>query len=291
MNNFNQLGDKIFNNMWMMKPSLLKTYASNYNKLIKGEMSICGEGETLQSIVELMMAEMNKGSFIDGKLQVVPVWGSLMKNPSLLEQVFFGATGYDDIETNINAALANKDVEAIMLDFRSGGGSVLGCEECSAFIQYANTIKPVYAFNGEMMLSAAYALGVNAETIFVTPSSMNAMVGVWSVHVDATQQYKDAGLVLDVFSAGEDKLIDADFTTLTKEQKDYLQSTIDRDYQHFVNHVVEQRAMPKVNADMVIKEWRARIYDGIQSVELGSGDRLVRSQKDTRQIINEHLTA
>lgn len=108
---------------------------------------------------------------------VLPVTGPLFRYANLFTQVS-GASSYDVLARDFNAALENPDVEAILLNVDSPGGDVNGNSEFSDMIYSARGKKPVWAYIGGSGQSAAYWIASSADQVIVSDTAMVGSIGV-----------------------------------------------------------------------------------------------------------------
>src|SRR6185295_18331602 len=117
-----------------------------------------------------------------GRVALVPVQGPLSCRDSWLNR-FFGWSSYETVARDFLAACENDDIGAIVLDIDSPGGDATGCGELSKLIAGARGRKPIVAYCGGAMCSAAYWLGSAADRIVTDPSGMLGSIGVRTVMV------------------------------------------------------------------------------------------------------------
>ena len=82
---------------------------------------------------------------------------------------------YDAIRSQLDAALQDPNIRAIVLRLETPGGSAAGCQECYDAIKAADAIKPCYAYADQYCFSAGTYLAVACRTI--TASSVGANFG------------------------------------------------------------------------------------------------------------------
>lgn len=129
---------------------------------------------------------------VDG-VAVVPIAGPLSSKDNWLS-VLFGASSYETIAKDFRAALDSSEVKAIVLDIDSPGGNAEGCGELSKLIYSARGKKPIVAYVGGAMCSAAYWVGSAADRIVVDPSALVGSIGVRTVMVDASALMETMGI-------------------------------------------------------------------------------------------------
>jgi signal peptide peptidase SppA len=164
---------------------------------------------------------------VEGGIGTVALRGPMMRNPDVIDQLVFGATDTEEVLAAVHEASEREDVQAILLDIDSPGGSVNGTPELAAAVSAASKIKTVYAFSAGQMCSAAYWVASQCDAVYATPSARVGSIGVILPVVDSSEAFAQAGLKMEVFAAGKFKSAGTPGTSLTDEQKDWLQSEVE----------------------------------------------------------------
>jgi len=158
---------------------------------------------------------------------IIAIHGPMMRNPDLLCRVLFGATDIEEVIRAVNTAAEWPDVQAVLLDVDSPGGSVSGTPELAQAVADLCKAKYTYAFSGGQMCSAAYWVASQCDAIYATPSARIGSIGVILPVVDSSQAYKQAGLQVEVFAAGKFKSTGTPGVSLTDEQRAWLQADVE----------------------------------------------------------------
>ena len=164
---------------------------------------------------------------VEGGIGTVALRGPMMRNPDVIDQLVFGATDTEEVLAAVHEASEREDVQAILLDIDSPGGSVNGTPELAAAVAAASKSKAVYAFSAGQMCSAAYWVASQCDAVYATPSARVGSIGVILPVVDSSEAFAQAGLKMEVFAAGKFKSAGTPGTSLTDEQKDWLQSEVE----------------------------------------------------------------
>jgi len=164
---------------------------------------------------------------VEGGMGTVALRGPMMRNPDVIDQLVFGATDTEEVLAAVHEAAEREDVQAILLDIDSPGGSVNGTPELAAAVAAASKSKTVYAFSAGQMCSAAYWVASQCDAVYATPSARVGSIGVILPVVDSSEAFAKAGLKMEVFAAGKFKSAGTPGTSLTEEQKDWLQSEVE----------------------------------------------------------------
>lgn len=204
--------------------------------------------------------EQNKPfAFANGKA-IIPVHGVLINR---FAYSWSFATGYNFIRAQLAAALADPDVDGIVLDVNSRGGMVAGCRETADAIYAAN--KPVLAMVDSQCFSAAYFLASQAKRIVVTPSGEAGSIGVVLMHMDVSKMMADVGVAVTFVYAGAHKVDGNPYEPLPESVRAEVQVEIDTVYDDFVSAVVRGRDM----TDAAVRDTEARCYLAAEALTLG----------------------
>jgi signal peptide peptidase SppA len=206
---------------------------------------------------------------IVGGFAVVRVSGVLMKNPGLIERLYYGAIDTDEVIDAVSRGMALPDTHSLVLDIDSPGGTVTGIPELGTAIMAANSAKPVFAFTDRLMASAAYWLAAGATSIYSTPSAELGSIGVYMPFYDYTEFLKQVGIKVELFTSGKYKGAGFPGTSLTEDQRDQFQSQINDIYNLFASHVAINRG--SIESD----DMQGQTYIGKKAVQKGFADRLV----------------
>ena len=104
---------------------------------------------------------------IRNNVAVIPIHGPLFRYANLFT-VISGATSYELLARDFNAALENQEVKAILFDIDSPGGEVNGCSELADMIYQARGKKPIIAYASGNCCSGAYWIAAACDEIVVT---------------------------------------------------------------------------------------------------------------------------
>lgn len=156
---------------------------------------------------------------------IVSVKGPLVAGSAGFMRLF-GITGYSDIQAAVAEAVKSKDVKSIMLDVKSGGGMVDGADETSQFVRQAAGIKPVLAYAGGTMGSAAYWVGSAANRILASRTSLVGSLGVVVVAMDRSKKLEKEGVTAHVVRSGKWKMLVNGVEPLGELALDQLQSMV-----------------------------------------------------------------
>ena len=133
-------------------------------------------------------------------IAVLSLKGTMMKNPSALEQAFIGATCTQSFTNQVNEIRNDPNIMGVILDVDSGGGSVQGVIEASDAVRELHKIKPVVTYTDGLMASASYWVGSQATAIVASPSARVGSIGVYVPVADYSENYSQQGIEVEVIS-------------------------------------------------------------------------------------------
>lgn len=201
---------------------------------------------------------------------IVPLRGLLV--PSI---DFFGARipgGTAVFRDSLREALRHPDVESILLDVDSAGGSTDGIEEAASELFEARKTKRIVASINALGASAAFWIASQAHELTMTPSGHAGSIGVMAVHLDVSERAKREGLAISIISAGRFKHEASEWAPLTPGARDHLQGLVDDRYQAFVRDVARGR---KVSAATVERDFgQGRVHHARQALAARMVDRI-----------------
>jgi ClpP class serine protease len=212
-----------------------------------------------------------------GNAGIIPIRGPLIQHGSLLEKSC-GVMSYDDIRGMMNEAVEAYDAgkcEQIIFDIDSPGGEHVGCLELAreiAMLQEQDY--PVHAWCERQMASAAYMLAAGCVSIGMTESAMGGSIGSMIGFLDTSEAMAQQGVKAEIIASGKYKSTGHEGTSLSDEQREYLQGLVDQCAAQFYEHVNDWR--PQVDSESM----QGQQFLGSDMVEKGLADVLSPSMDD-----------
>ncbi|MCF7787786.1 MAG: S49 family peptidase [Prosthecobacter sp.] len=177
--------------------------------------------------IQLPDASRNALLSVSDGIGIIDLHGPLMRQPDLISSLLFGATDMDLVTAAIAEAVARDDVQSILIDINSPGGTVNGTPELAQAVADAAKLKTTYAFSAGQMCSAAYWIASQCDAIYATPSARVGSIGVMLPFIDSTEKFRSEGLKVEVFAAGKFKGMATPGVPLSEEQRALIQSDIE----------------------------------------------------------------
>jgi len=244
--------------LWSIRPEALSALDAAMERFRSGAVDI----EALAAADE---DERDDYRLRDG-VAIIPVTGVMRKRATF----FGGAAGTVALAETVTAALEDPDVEALLLDIDSPGGTVSGTEAFSDIIYAARQQKPVVAFGNGQMCSAAYWAGSAADRVIVERTADVGSIGVLCLHADWSKFDERMGVKYTVLHAGEFKAVGSDVAPLSDRDRAVIQAELDTIYAIFIDTVARNRG---VDAEAVRKDMAdGRVFIGRTAVAAGLAD-------------------
>lgn len=182
-------------------------------------------------------------------------------------------TSSQDIVYFIQEADANKQVEVILLNINSPGGSAVASDEIAVAIKA--TEKPTAALIREAGASGGYWIASATDYIIANRMSITGSIGVISSYMEFSGLMEKYGVGYERFVAGEKKDLGTPFRQSTKEERTILQGKMDKIHQFFIEEVAQNRQLPEAK----VKELATgEFFLGVEALELNLIDEVGNAQ-------------
>ncbi|RLJ20790.1 peptidase s49 [bacterium endosymbiont of Escarpia laminata] len=195
--------------------------------------------------------------------------------------------GYQQIARMFEAALADADVQAIVLNMDSPGGEVGGVFDLADQIYSARGIKPIHAVAGNLSASASYLLSSAASEISITSTGWAGSIGVVMRHVDMSAALEKEGLSITHIYAGSHKVDGHPFAALPEDVRGQYQAEIDKLYGMFTGAVSRYRNI----SEEAVRGTEAQVFMGDRAVEQRLADRVETPDQLIQRLSGQHRQA
>jgi protease-4 len=212
-------------------------------------------------------------------------WG---KKPEVAVIYALGACAMDEgitarkLVKDVEAAVKNKNIKAIVLRVDSPGGDGLASDLIAEALKKAKGIKPVIVSQGYVAASGGYWLSMYADTIVAAPNTITGSIGViggWYYNKELKEKF---GITTDFVKRGDHADLGFGFTfpfigvslpdrDLTTDEHKKMEHSIKSLYNEFVNKVAYGR---NVSYDAIEPIAQGRVWSGYDGFENGLVDKL-----------------
>ena len=200
-------------------------------------------------------------------IAVISILGTLVRRTGAMDAAS-GLTSYASISAQIDAAINDPNVDAVLLDIDSPGGEAGGAFDLADEIVSARSTKPIWAVANDDAFSAAYAIACSAERIYLTRTGGVGSIGVIALHVDQTQRDALDGYRYTAIYAGDRKNDLSPHLPLSNEASTALQTEVDRLYEMFVSTVATNRGLDA----QAVRDTQAGLFYAGDAIEAGFAD-------------------
>lgn len=169
----------------------------------------------------------------------ISVSGAIMP---LYDETFSESVSSKDVTQKIADAEKNDDIDAIIVDIDSPGGSAAAGEEIAVALRRAE--KPTVALIRDQGLSAAYYAATGADLIVASQYSDVGSIGITGSYLDYAQQNEEGGLRYHELTSGKFKDAGSPDKPLTQEERDLFLRDITIMHDQFVEAVAMNRNLP-----------------------------------------------
>ena len=183
--------------------------------------------------------------------------------------VMFGMADVSQLLADVRALAKDDTIRSVVLDIDSPGGSVAGTPELANAVAQLASVKPVIAWTGGLMASAAYWLAAGASAIYAAQGASVGSIGVYMPFLDLSRMYSAAGVEVDVIKPDELTYKGAGFpgTSLTPEQREQMVERSREIYTDFAGFVASRRRVaPETMRGQVLYTPSARAANLIDSI-------------------------
>lgn len=197
----------------------------------------------------------------------IPITGTMFRHADLLSAIS-GGVSYATLRKDLQAALDDSSVAAILLNVDSPGGEVNGCAELADAIYTARSVKPIAAYVGGSGCSAAYWLASAAERVYCASTSQLGSIGTCASYVDSSKADEASGKrTIQIKSTqSPDKNVDPS----TDRGAALAQQRLDAVAEVFIGDVARFRG---VDAKTVARDFgRGGVLIGADAVRVGMAD-------------------
>jgi signal peptide peptidase SppA len=230
----------VFDVPWAMEPRKLKQVAELVSFRAAGGRFSSEEIERRLAAAAQFNGDRTGGGAV-GSVAIIPMYGALSQRMSLMEDMS-GGTSVEAMRADLDDALKDTAISAIVFDIDSPGGSTDGVPEFAAYVRsVVGQGKRIIACVNTLCASAAYWIASQCDQIVCTPSGEVGSIGVFAAHEDDSEALEMQGVAITLVSAGPYKTELSSFAPLTDDARAALQDQIDTFYGMFLGDVARGR--------------------------------------------------
>ena len=156
-----------------------------------------------------------------------------------------GAGMVADIKNQLDQAVADKHVKAIVLRVNSPGGEVTASDIIYNAVKKAAKVKPVVVYMDSLAASGGYYVSCGATKIVASETTLTASIGVIIETMNYSELFGKVGLSMTAFTSGAFKDSLSGARPMREDEKVYVQNLVNQMYDRFLGIVSEARGVPK----------------------------------------------
>lgn len=198
----------------------------------------------------------------------VPLHGTIVNRAGMMDRMS-GATSPQSVQEKLRSAAADEDVDRIVLNIDSPGGTVAGTMQTANTVAEVAGEKEVVAVGENTIASAAYWIGTHATKLVVGEGAQVGSIGVIAVHRDYTERLEEEGIESTIVRIQGDKALGHPEEPLSDEAREQWEERLSGYYDLFVEAVAGSM---NVSETTLRQDIGSRSYMGREAVGLGLAD-------------------
>lgn len=207
-------------------------------------------------------------------IAVLPISGTLVHKLGGMRP-FSGMTGYDGITARLQQAMADPEVNGILLDIDSPGGQSSGVFDCADMIYRLRDKKPIWALANEQACSAAMLIAAACHKRLVTQTAHIGSIGAIMAHTNHAQRLEKQGIEVTLIYSGAHK---ADLTGTKALSEDVL-SQCQREVDSIRTLFAQKVARYTDLSIEAVLATEAATYRGQAGIDIGLADEMVNASE------------
>lgn len=287
MNQYPHLAARVFNTPLLIHPQKLDAIIAGLGPRLLGTQApivIAGDLASASLPAEMFSTRRGKADaergykVVDG-VAVVSVSGVLAHRTRFDSATSDFVLGYNSIAADLEHAIGNDDVHAVLAVFDTPGGEAQGAFEFSDRVHGLRGKKPMVAIADGLMASAGYLGGSAFDEVVVTQTGYVGSIGVVMRHVDFSGALAADGVKVTHIFAGAHKVDGNPYEPLPDAVRADYQAEIDGLMTMFIDAVARNTGLDP----MAVRKTQAATYRGVSAVAAGLASRI----GTTDQLISE----
>lgn len=259
----------ILTSPWAITPEMLRTICDIYDRHLRGEKV---DLEAMEASIGKRLQNEPQGYTVQDGIAVMPIVGVISKRANLFTRIS-GGVSTQLLQRDLQEALNDDQVDAIILEIDSPGGTVDGTQAIAQYIREAAQQKPMAAVADGRMASGGYWIGssVGKGNLFIADdTTVVGSIGVVAAHVDRSEAERQRGLRVTEITSGAYKRIASEHAPLTPEGYASIKEVTDHIYSVFVNEVAANRG---TDPETVLRDMAdGRVFLGRKALAAGLVD-------------------
>jgi protease-4 len=196
-----------------------------------------------------------QGFILSGKNTYNPALGTVLGDASVIR--------------DLEAAVRDDDVAAIVLRIDSPGGDAMASDAIGHAVERATKAKPVVVSMVDMAASGGYMMAYRASRIVALPTTLTGSIGSFTGKLNVHGLYDKLGLTKDFVTRGDYPLLWSDYHDWSAREESLVAREHWDDYNRWIADVAAHRNLAAAAVDSV---GRGRVWSGKQALGIGLVD-------------------
>lgn len=218
----------VTNGLWLIEETVALNLGHNVARLLSGEgFWNEAEFELKKKDPEFLIIEASGGSFYASNINKAPAGSVAVINISgpIMKEDNCGDPGTKTYESMILKASENPNIDGIILQIDSPGGTVSGTQSLANVVR--NASKPIVTYAEDLMASAAYWIGSSAKYVFAaTNTTRIGSIGTMFAFADMQPAWEKLGVKFHEINATASTEKNADFAEARKGNYDQIRKNM-----------------------------------------------------------------
>jgi len=202
----------------------------------------------------------------DRKIAVIHAQGNIGGRENTVNPVLGLMMGHETINRELERALRDDDVVAIVLRVDSGGGESLASDLMGHKVELASSRKPVVVSMVDVAASGGYMMSYRASRILADPMTITGSIGSISGKFDLSGFYAKIGLDHSHVSAGPNARFMKDDQPFSPDEFELLHNRHEASFQEWIDDVARARNLTVPEVERLAM---GRVWTGRQAVQNG----------------------
>lgn len=233
------------------------------------------------SMIKIFIGDASSVS--NGNVALIPISGVILSEDYGTFPPSGGVASSLTIVEMLKKAEANPNIDAVVLQINSPGGSPVATDEIASEIKLLK--KPVVAMIREMGASGGYWIASSTEHIVANRMSFTGSIGVIGSYVGFEGLMNDYNITYNRLVAGKYKDMGTPYKGLTGEERMLYQGILDKLHDFFIDEVTANRNLPREN---VVALAEGQVFLGVDALKLGLVDELGGQREVTAYLLKTY---
>jgi protease-4 len=186
--------------------------------------------------------------------------------------------GDASVVRDLEAAVEDEDIAAIVLRIDSPGGEVFASDAIGHAVERAKETKPIVVSMVDVAASGGYMIAYRASRVVAAPNTITGSIGSFTGKLVLHGLYDKLGLTKDFVTRGTHPLLYSDYQDWTAAEESLIVRQHWQDYRRWIDDIAAARELEPAAVDSIA---RGRVWSGRQAHEL----RLVDELGDLRRAV------